>query len=37
MCRCVFGTAAALPGRKGGGEDEMTEAMTTKMTTTVSS
>ena len=25
MCRCVFGTAAALPGRKGGGEDEMTE------------
>ncbi len=24
MCRCVFGAAAALSGRKGGCEDEMT-------------
>ena len=23
VCRCVFGAAAALPGRKGGGENEM--------------
>jgi hypothetical protein len=37
VCHCVVGVAAALSGREGGGKNDMTEAMTTKMATTVSS